>query len=127
MTRVFITGAGMIGCHAARELASAGHDVILFDLAPRERYILAVAGDGVEVVRGDIRELPVLLAAIRAFGPDVLVHTAALIGGAAAEQLRDLLPGGHAIGGRMPEGGREYLAFYRPAARGAEPGRGGNS
>jgi hypothetical protein len=42
-------------------------------------------------------------------------------------EVRDLLPGGHAIGGRMPEGGREYLAFYRPEARGAEPGRGGSS
>jgi hypothetical protein len=36
--------------------------------------------------------------------------------------VRDLLPGGPAIAGRMPEGGREYLAFYRPEAQDAEPG-----
>jgi hypothetical protein len=45
----------------------------------------------------------------------------ALHAGELAEVL-DHLPGGHAIVGRMPEGGREYLAFYRPEAQDAEPG-----
>ena len=34
--RVFITGAGVVGCHAARELAAKGDEVTLFDLSPRE-------------------------------------------------------------------------------------------
>jgi hypothetical protein len=37
-------------------------------------------------------------------------------------EVLDHLPLGHAIGGKMPEGGREYLAFYRPEAQDAEPG-----
>jgi len=37
-------------------------------------------------------------------------------------KVLDHLPGGHATVDRMPEGGREYLAFYRPEAQDAEPG-----
>lgn len=91
MARILITGAGMVGCHAASELVGRGHEVALFDVAPRMDYVTAVAGERVTVTRGDVRELPVLLAAVRSFGADVVVHTAALIGGAAqAEPFRGL-------------------------------------
>ena len=83
--RVFITGAGVVGCHAARELAARGDEVTLFDLAPRQDYVVQVAGSGVTVVRGDIRELPGLLQAIGDARPEVVIHTAALVGGQAQQ------------------------------------------
>jgi hypothetical protein len=36
------------------------------------------------------------------------------------EQFAEYFPGGQAIVSRMPEGGREYLAFYRPGVQDAE-------
>jgi nucleoside-diphosphate-sugar epimerase len=88
MSRVFVTGAGMVGCHVAGDLRAGGHDVVLFDSNPRDAYIAAVAGN-VGVVRGDIRELPVLLAAVQDLRPDVVVHTVTLIGNVAqAEPYR---------------------------------------
>ena len=81
--RVVITGAGMVGAHVARELLSAGDEVTLLDVAPRDDYIAAIAGPGARVARIDVAELPGLLEAVLAARPDVVVHTAALIGEAA--------------------------------------------
>jgi len=81
--KVLITGGGMVGSHAARELVARGHEVTIMDAAPREDYIRQVAGPDVAVSRGDITELPGLLEIARASEPAVVVHTAALIGEAA--------------------------------------------
>ncbi|MBI4491704.1 MAG: NAD(P)-dependent oxidoreductase [Chloroflexi bacterium] len=83
--RVFITGAGMVGCHTARELVQRGDQVTFFDLAPRQDYVQRVVDGDVRVVRGDIRELPGLLEAIQEVRPEVVIHTAALIGTAAQQ------------------------------------------
>ena len=83
--RVFITAAGMVGCHAARELLDRGDEVTFFDLAPRGDFIKRVVGADVPVTRGDVRELPGVLEAVQAFKPDVLIHTAGLIGGVAQQ------------------------------------------
>jgi UDP-glucose 4-epimerase len=83
--RVLITGAGLIGCHAARELAQRGDTVTLFDLTPREDYVARVVGADVRLVRGDTRELPAILEAVQAAQPDCVVHTAGLIGGNAQQ------------------------------------------
>jgi len=81
--RVFITGTGVVGCHVARALVDRGDEVTLFDLAPRADYVARVAGPDVSVVRGDVRELPGLLEAVGAARPEVVIHTAALVGGQA--------------------------------------------
>jgi nucleoside-diphosphate-sugar epimerase len=83
--RVFITAAGMVGCHAARALLDRGDSVAFFDLAPRPDFIRRVVGEEVQVVRGDVRELPGVLEAVQAFKPDVVIHTAGLIGGVAQQ------------------------------------------
>ncbi len=82
--RVFITGTGVVGCHAARDLLARGDEVVLFDLAPRQEFIRRVVGRDVPVVRGDIRELPGLLSVMGDLRPDVVIHTAALVGGQAS-------------------------------------------
>ena len=83
---VLITGAGLIGAHAARHLVDAGHKVVLFDLSPNREYIQKVVGAGkAEAVAADMRDLPALLSALERFDTDTMVHTAGLIGGRVQE------------------------------------------
>jgi len=85
--KVLITGAGMIGCHTAQELTQRGDEVTLFDLAPLEAYIRRIVTSDVQVVRGDVAELPAVMEAVLRARPDVVIHTAALIGGAAQQNV----------------------------------------
>jgi UDP-glucose 4-epimerase len=78
---VFITGAGLIGCHTARRLVDDGQRVVLFDAAPRQAYVDRIVGPGRgEVVRGDLRDLPDLVAQVQRAQAESIVHTAGLIG-----------------------------------------------
>lgn len=78
---LLITGAGLIGAHAARHAVDAGNKVVLFDLSPNRNYINEIVGkDRSDVVAADIRDLPALLSALERFKVDTLVHTAGLIG-----------------------------------------------
>ena len=78
--RVLITGAGLIGCHTARELMERGDDVTFLDVAPRPDYIRHVVGKDLPLIRGDIRDLPCLVDAMRDVRPDCVIHLAALVG-----------------------------------------------
>ena len=83
---ILITGAGLIGSHAARQMADAGHKVVLFDLSPNREYIQKVVGkDKADVVAANMLDLPALLSALERFNVDTLVHTAGLIGGRVQE------------------------------------------
>jgi UDP-glucose 4-epimerase len=78
---ILITGAGLIGAHAARRAVDAGHKIVLYDLSPNRNYIHEIVGtDPVDVVAADIRDLPALLSALEQFKIDTVVHTAGLIG-----------------------------------------------
>jgi UDP-glucose 4-epimerase len=78
---ILITGAGLIGSHAARHAVDAGHKVVLFDLSPNREYIQSVVGkDKAEIVAADMRDLPALLSALQRFNVDTVAHTAGLIG-----------------------------------------------
>ncbi len=83
MPRVLITGAGLVGAHAARAIVDSGGDVTLLDSAPNPAYVRRIVGHPLETLKVDIRELPALIDAVNRVGPDVVVHTAALIGSAA--------------------------------------------
>ena len=78
--RVLITGAGLIGCHTARELVERGDNVTFLDVAPRPDYIRHVVGRDLPMIRGDIRDLPCLVDAMRDVHPDCVIHLAALVG-----------------------------------------------
>lgn len=83
--KILITGAGLVGCHAASELASKGHSVWLFDATPNLSYIEAIAGSRrIDVLRGDLRDLPSVVRALQDVKPAVVVHTAGFIGGEVA-------------------------------------------
>jgi UDP-glucose 4-epimerase len=78
---ILITGAGLIGSHAARHAVDAGHQVILFELLPNRDYIDSVVGkDKAQIVAGDMRDLPALMSALQRFNVDTIAHTAGLIG-----------------------------------------------
>ena len=78
--RVLITGAGLIGTHTARELVERGHEVTFFDVAPRPDYIRHVTGKDLPVIRGDIRDLAVLVDAMQQNRPECVIHLAASVG-----------------------------------------------
>lgn len=83
---ILITGAGLIGSHAARHAVDAGHKVVLFDLSPNRDYIQKVVGkDKADVIAADMRDLPALLSALEKFNVDTMAHTAGLIGGRVQE------------------------------------------
>jgi nucleoside-diphosphate-sugar epimerase len=83
---ILITGAGLIGAHAARLMVDAGHKVVLFDLSPNRDYIGKIVGkDKADVVAANMLDLPALLTALEKFNVDTMVHTAGLIGGRVQE------------------------------------------
>ncbi len=82
---ILVTGAGLIGCHFARQMTQRGHQTVVYDVAPNEGYIRSVAGD-VPLVRGDTRDLPALLETMRDYRVEIVFHTAGLIGGKVAER-----------------------------------------
>jgi len=83
---ILITGAGLIGSHAARHLVDGGHQVVLFDLSPNREYIDKVVGkERADVVAANMLDLPALLSALEKFSVDTVVHTAGLIGGRVQE------------------------------------------
>jgi UDP-glucose 4-epimerase len=83
---VLVTGGGLIGCHFAKRTADDGNKVVIYDLSPNRQYIDRIVGPNrAEVVAADIRDLPALLAALKRFNVDTMVHTAGLIGKRVAE------------------------------------------
>jgi UDP-glucose 4-epimerase len=83
MMRVLITGAGMVGSHLAQLLSEQGEEVTLFELAPVLPYVGKLVDlSKVQLIRGDVTNVPDLIGAIQQCGADRVVHTAALLGAA---------------------------------------------
>ena len=85
--RILVTGAGLVGAHAAALLASRDHTVTLCDVAPNEPYVRGVVGGGmtrVSLETGDVTDLSAFAPHVE--GHDAVVHTAGLIGPRAQER-----------------------------------------
>ncbi len=76
-----ITGAGLVGTSYAREAIAQGDPVVFYDLRPDANYLnVKLSGAPYEAVQGDLRDLPALVTAMQRHAPEVVVHTAGLIG-----------------------------------------------
>jgi UDP-glucose 4-epimerase len=83
-----VTGAGLIGTAFAEQALARGETVVFLDPEPRADFLKTKLGEhGYTLVRADIRDLPALLAAMRAHGVDTVVHTAGLIGARVQQSL----------------------------------------
>lgn len=73
--RIFVTGgAGYVGSACVRRLLRDGHEALAYDNLC-EGHAAAVPGD--RLVRGDIADTDALIAAMREFKPDAVMHFAA--------------------------------------------------
>ena len=76
-------GAGYIGSHAAVALATAGHQIVVFDNFCNSRpavvdQIRALTGQPIPVVEADLRDTAALQAALSTHGIGAVVHFAGL-------------------------------------------------
>jgi len=76
---VLVTGGtGFIGAHVIRGLLNAGHQAVAFDFLPDADSLTDVA-DKIKIVRGDVQDLPTILAIIKNFGVTHVVHTPSML------------------------------------------------
>lgn len=76
---VMVTGGkGVIGAFVARQLLAEGDKVVIYDLDPDNSLISDIASK-VELLRGDILDLPAIMRALKKNGVDCIVHAAALM------------------------------------------------
>jgi len=75
--KILITGGtGFIGSHLAKELLAEKHEVVLLDSFPNTD-LLGADAQKVEVIKGDLLDLPALKTVTRKQAPDIIVHLAA--------------------------------------------------
>lgn len=89
--RFLVTGgSGFVGSHVCALLISKGHEALSYDLgsakAPDWLKNIRIRHGMSDVIIGDILDTKLLTQSIRDFGPDVLIHLAAMPGVAEAEQ-----------------------------------------
>ena len=76
-----ITGAGLVGAAYAREAVAEGDRAVFFDARPDADFLRVKLGEApYDAVQGDLRDLPALVDAMQRHTPEVVVHTAGLIG-----------------------------------------------
>lgn len=80
---ILITGGtGLVGAYAAGMLLERGERPVIFDVALNERLLAAVGVETsrLELVRGDMMDLPALISALREHDCDQVIHLAAFLG-----------------------------------------------
>lgn len=83
-----VTGAGLLGTSFAQCAQARGEEVVFFDPEPRADYLKLRLGDkGYRLVRGDVRNLADLVAAVGDAKATTIVHTAGLIGGRVQNEI----------------------------------------
>lgn len=81
-----ITGSGLVGTSFAQFAVRRGVRLVFYDTQPRREFLdKKVPGADIEIVQGDILDLPALLHAIVSHRVDTVVHTAGLVGAKVAD------------------------------------------
>ncbi|HKY10186.1 MAG TPA: NAD(P)-dependent oxidoreductase [Candidatus Binatia bacterium] len=75
-------GTGLVGAYAVGMLLERGERPVVFDVALNERLLSAVGVDParVNLIRGDMLDLPALISALRDNDCDRIIHLAAFLG-----------------------------------------------
>ena len=85
---ILVTGAGLVGTAFAQAAIARGDDVVFIDPEPRADYLtLKLGAKGWRLERGDVRDLPGLIAVAQKAKPTAVVHSAGLIGKRVEESL----------------------------------------
>ncbi len=76
-------GTGFVGAYVVRDLVREGHQVTVYDLALNRAYLEDVVPESdrarIQLVSGDVTDLPFLLRTMRDAQPERLVHLAATL------------------------------------------------
>ena len=81
-----ITGLGLVGASFAQAACRRAGRLVFYDIKPSREYLdRMVPGADIELVPGDILDLPALLHAMASRSVDTVVHTAGLVGEKVAE------------------------------------------
>jgi nucleoside-diphosphate-sugar epimerase len=84
---ILVTGAGLLGAHAAQALQVCGHNVVLYDVAPSPAYLATVLDlERAPLATADVTNIPEMAAVCQQHGVECIVHTAALIGAPVSRQ-----------------------------------------
>lgn len=85
MSYLVTGGAGFIGSYVVRDLVREGERVVIYDVAPRTEWIQELLGElqgEVEIIQGDVLDLPLLLHVIKSHKIQKIVHMASLLAAA---------------------------------------------
>lgn len=78
--RILVTGAGVIGCHTARQLSEQGHDVTLVDVAPNMTAVKSIVDiEKVPLVNCDVTDNSAIENLLATRRVERVIHTAALM------------------------------------------------
>ena len=77
--RVLITGGGLIGAYAARELVASGEIVTVLDISPDRQYLNSIIRSPVEIIKGAVQDFSLLEQLFETHHFDAVVHTAGLL------------------------------------------------
>ncbi len=69
----------MVGWRVAEQLVNEGHNVVVYDLYPRIENLARIKGH-VELVEGDVTDLPLILRTLKKHAITHIIHLAAIIG-----------------------------------------------
>jgi len=79
MAGVLVTGGtGLVGWRVAEQLVSEGHKVVAYDLYPTLSNLARIKGS-VELVAGDVTDLPMILRTLKQYDVTHIIHLAAMI------------------------------------------------
>lgn len=77
---IFVTGAGLIGTFAAKDLTTAGNKLILYDIKPSKEYIQKIINkQNVILIQGDIRDTTKITKLLLKYRCNTIVHAAAVL------------------------------------------------
>ena len=89
MTYLITGGTGLIGSHVTRLLVQEEERVIIYDINPVRNWMIEgllakPGGSNIDIVQGDVLDLPHLIRTVQEYKVNKVIHMAALLTSACA-------------------------------------------